>query len=68
MQTYEVVARVRLIVDADNADKALALAQQAIQAARGVEEYRWVRLQEVTDEGLGADRPTLPFGLYRDRL
>lgn len=65
MPTYEVVARVTLHIEAENADDALVLAKQSVQAAMWVEDYHWVRLQEVACEDQ-ADGTDAPFGLRSD--
>ena len=47
MRTYAVVVRVTLLIDAGDAEMALALAQQAVRSAMWVEDYQWMRLREV---------------------
>ena len=68
MPTWAVEARVTLVIDAQDGEEALRLAQQSVQGALWVEQYRFCRLWEVDYVDYVDEETVDPGAPYGGRL
>lgn len=68
MPTWAVEARVTLVIDAQNSNEALRLAQQSVQSALWVEQCRFSRLWEVDYVDYVDEETVDPGAPYGGRL